>query len=202
VKPKNLIMYIVDDFIIIWNNNEIYKEKLSKKAIYLGKIYNEYIFFEDIKNIFNKINKSIFNANLTILLNPSYTQFEIHNLKSVLEKLSVNKINFINITKLFDIKQNSIYLLINNKYIYIIRYNYKHKIESTFIDYKMFNYNKERLANYVKTIIKSKKLILVGYNKELAEIANTIEQITNNKTYYVTDSNSFIINKIKNTLFL
>ena len=84
--------------------------------------------------------------------------------------------------------------------MFITYINYKQKVESIYIDYKLFLNDNKLLAKHLQKIIKKKKIIVVGHLPNLENLANNIELYTGNKTFYVDDPDKFILREYKNTL--
>ena len=144
MKPNNIIMYIVENKVIIWTKEKIIIESKSfKKSIYQGKLYITSEFVKNLEKLIknNKVNSGLFNNSINVIIEPLYSQADIEILKNCLEKCSFNKINIINITKLCELKRNNIWLLANNGYMYIIQLDYRSKVKYTYIDYKLFKNN-------------------------------------------------------------
>ncbi len=202
MKPNNLIMYIADNNIILWHNDNTYTEKVIRKSICYGKIYNTDIFIKSFANILkkHKLNKGMLNNNIYVILDPNYSQLEIEALKYCLEKLSFNKINFINVLDFHKFKKNNIFIIIHKNYLHISYLNYKQRIESVFVDFRLFSNNTKILCNCISSLIKKKKIIIFGFNHDTEMLAQKIEEYTHNKTFYINDPCAFILNKIKNTL--
>jgi len=202
MKPKDILMYIVDNSVILWSNYEMIFKSSFKKAVLNGKISRPTDFTKSLEKLIkkHKLNSGLFNNNLIVLVEPNYTEANIETLKNCLDKLSFNKVKIINITNICRLKKNTIWLLTNESYMYIIYLDYKSKAQNIFVDYRLFNNNLLTLIKHLSTIFKKKRIILLGNNSKIEELASTIEQITNNKTYYIDDSLKYIFKNIANTL--
>ena len=134
MQPNNIIIFLVDDNIVLYKEKLI-KEKLKKNLINNGKITKTQEFYKNLESILkkHKLNKGIINNNITVLVDPTYTQADTQIISNILDKLSFNKITFINILTLLNIKKNNIWLIVNKNYMYLIHINYKNnKVEIIF----------------------------------------------------------------------
>lgn len=199
MKPKELIMYIVDDNIILWQDFFII-EKVKKTILKNGKISKPQEFIKCIESILKKykLNKNII-TNINVLIDPNYTQADTMILNNILEKLSFNKIEFISIISLLDINKQKVWLIVNKNYLHLIQLNYKNKIETIFIDYKLFKNIINLLIKHLSIFLKRKQVILVGNYSDLEALAVKIEKESGSKTYYIEGSLNYFISKIKNT---
>ena len=84
--------------------------------------------------------------------------------------------------------------------MYIVHFNYKNKVETIFIELKLFKNNIRLLINHLTIFIKRKQAILLGFYEDLEKLAETIESVSNSRVYYINDTFSYYINKIENTL--
>ena len=199
MKPKKIVMYIVDDNIILWQDFFMI-EKVKKNIIKNGKIAKPQEFIKCFESILKKykLNKNII-TNINVLIEPNYTQADTMILNNILDKLSFNKIEFISIISLLDINKQRIWLIVNKNYLHLIQLNYKNKIETIFIDYKLFKKNINLLIKHLSIFLKRKQVILVGSYNCLEALAVKIEKESGSKTYYIEDSLNYFISKIKNT---
>lgn len=195
-------MHLVDNYIIIWHDNKIEMEKLPKATLNFGRILNPKVFYNYLENIIKKfkLNNGLINGRVTVVTSPINSMTELEIIKNCLEKLSFTKIKFINLVKLFNIKRNYLFIVFNKSYLYLLNTNYKQKLDTIFIDYKLFKNNINILTKYLSTIIKKKNVIILGYNPSIDLFAIKLEKISNSKVYYVEDLTEYIFNKIKNTL--
>lgn len=175
---------------------------MAKKAVKFGAVFKPKEFYNNLENIFKRynLNKGLINNKITVVTDPLYNPSNLEIIKNALEKLSFSKVDFINITKCYKLKKNKIFIIFHNSYLYFTKLNYKHKIESIFIDYKLFNSDFNKLAKYLSSITKNKQIFVFGYNKDIELLASKLENISNTKVYYYANPNDFIFNKIKNTL--
>lgn len=201
MKPKDLIMYIVDDNVLLYKEKLI-KEKPKRNIIYNGKISKPQEFSKFLEEVLKKykLNKNLINNSITVLVDPTYTQADTEVIDKILEKLSFTKINFINIISLLNVTKKQIWLIANKRYMYLVHLNYKNKIETIFIDYKLFKNNIKLLINHLSFFIKGRRVILLGFYDNIEELAEQIEGQNNSYVYYINDTFNYYINKKKNTL--
>lgn len=204
MKPNDIVMYLVDNNVILWINKNIEQpiiEQFSKNVIKDGKIAKTNDFVKQLNTIIkkNNLNKKIFNNNVSIIIMPIYTQADLTVLYNCLEKCNFNEIKVINILNLYKIKRNSVWLIANNTYMIIIYYSVN-KVKSLCLDYDLFKNNMLLIIKHIHNFINNKKVILLGNYQELPTLADKIEKNFNIKVYYYNDTNSYIIKTYLNTL--
>lgn len=201
MNQKQLIMYIIDNDLYLYKDKLI-KEKAKPNVFRYGKISKpkEFIkFFESIIKKY-KLNKSLLNNSITVIIDPTYTQADTDILNDILDKLSFNKISFINIINLLVITRKRIYFIIAKHYMYLIHLNYKNNVETIFIDYKLFKNNINILLNHLIIFFKKKQVIVLGITGEIDSIAEKIEELSKTPTFYIQEPINYLIEKAKNTL--
>jgi len=198
MKPNDLIMYIADDEVFLWKESLI-REKAKRNIINNGKVAKPQEFLKFLETILkkNKLNKGIINNNIIVLVDPNYTQADTEVINNILDQLSFNKIRFINILSLLDISKNKIWIIANKKYMYLIHYNYKNKIEAIFIDLKLFKNNINMLIRHLLIFIKRKQTIIIGIYDNLEMLATKIEKESKSNIYFIDDTITYFIDKIK-----
>lgn len=201
MKTNTIIMYLVDNKIVVYNQ-KIIIETFEKNIVHNGKINKPHEFYHCLENYVkkHKLNKSLFNNNICFLLEPGATNTDKEVINNIFTKLSFNNIEFINISSLLDIKKNKVWILLNDTYLYLIYTNYKTKKDYIFIEYKIFKNNTNLIINHLLHFTKNKSVIISGISKKLEEFSSKLETLNNGKVYYMNDSISYYINKIKNTL--
>lgn len=201
MKPKDIIMHIADNKLYLYKN-KLYVETLKNNVIYNGKVSKPQEFSNLLEKILKKykLNNNFFNNSIVFITSPNYTQADTEVINKIFERNNVNKIYFVNIINLIDIKKNKVWIIKNNYYIYLVYLNYKQKTESIFIDLKLYQKNIDLLIETFKLFIKNKQTILLGFSDKLEQFAELIESRTSIKTYYITNTFEYINNKLKNTL--
>lgn len=204
MKPNDIVMYLVDNKIIMWidkNINQPIAEQLSKNVIKNGKIAKPNDFVKQLNAIIkkNNLNKKLFNNNISVIIIPNYTQADIKVLYDCLEKCNFNEIKVINLLNLYKIKRNSVWLIANNTYMIIIYYS-ANKLKSLCLDYELFKNNMFLIMKHIHNFINNKNVILLGNYQELSTLADKIEKNSKIKVYYYNDTNYYLIKTYLNTL--
>lgn len=204
MKPNDIVMYLVDNNVILWINKNIEQpviEQFSKNVIIKGKIAKPNDFVKQLNNILKKhnLNKRLFNNNTSVINMPNYTQADLNILHDCLEKCNFNEIKVINILNLYKIKRNTVWLIANNTYMIIIYYS-ANKLKSLFLDYELFKNNISLIIKHIHNFINNKNVILLGHYKDISTFASKIENNSDQKVYYYNDTNSCIIKTYLNTL--
>lgn len=205
MKPSDIVMYLVDNKLILWFEKNLDKpiiEQLPKAIIKDGKVSKPTEFTKQLNGIVKKynINKGLFTKDIYSIITPSYTKADIKVLYDCLEKCNFNQIKMINFLSLFNIKKNSLWLIANTYYMFIIFIDSKLKTQSLFLDYKLFKNNLSLIIKHVGMFINNKNIILLGHYPDIPLLADKIEKNTNTKVYYYNDINSYIIKNFINTL--
>ncbi len=181
---RNLItLQFIENGLIILNKEELNKYLL--KSVNNHQVINKDIFIEEINKIIhtNKINNNLLTDNINIIVDTTYSNLYLSNLKEIFKELSFNKINFINITDIFKPKSNEIIVELSTSSIKIIS---KDQIIQSNIYY---NKHKQLLSIYLKNILKNTNiqyLYLYGNYSYTNKFIKDIEQICKIKTYIYT----------------
>lgn len=205
MKPSDIVMYIVDNNIILWCQKNIDNpiiEQIPKSIIKNGKVSKPSEFIKTINNIIKKnhFNKGLFNKDIYCIINPNYTKADIKMLYDCLEKCNFNQIKTTNFLSLCNIKKNNLWIIANHNYMYIIFIDSKFKVQSLFLDYKLFKNDINLIIKHIGMFTKNKKIIVLGHYPDIPLLAEKIETINNTKVYYYNDINSYIIRNFINTL--
>ena len=97
MKRNLLTIQFIENGLIILNKNKLIKYKLKSINNYF--ITNKELFIEEISNIIetNKINNNLLTDNIKIIVDSTYSELYLSNLKEIFKELSFNKVDFINI---------------------------------------------------------------------------------------------------------
>jgi hypothetical protein len=194
-------LYLVDNiaFYKSYKNNNIFKIKLSKKEIKLGKIsdinlfYNTFNTFLIQKHLIN----ILYNEKITLIINETYTNSDKYLLEEILNKINFNQVYFINVSKILDLK-NYNYLEINNDYLLMYYKNNLKKKKYRLIPSNFFNSNEE-LFNYINNNFPSKDTLLYGNNTSIEDILKELDKFNNKINYYILEKpSSYLVNQMFN----
>ncbi len=186
------IIYL-DDYINLYNTklDKLIVYKPYKDTLKYGHIINRDKFIKIMNKILKEyhLNKNIFNSNITILINQSYSNIDKYLLKEVLEELNYHQIKFINIVNYLNIKKDELYIEYNNSYSV---FNYLDIYGN--VSYHIYNndYIIDKLVDKIINIINKKKVII--YGKGYERLVNLINNKIDNY-YYYEDSYNIIIKK-------
>ena len=72
--------------------------------------------------------------------------------------------------------------------------------ERNFIEYKTFKKNTNLIINHLLNFTNNKTVIISGICNKIEEFSAKLEHLNKGKVYYMNDSISYYINKVKNTL--
>lgn len=181
---RNLItLQFIENGLIILNQDKLNKYKL--KSINKYYIINKEQFIEEMSKIIdiNKINNKILTDNINIIIDQTYSNLYLSNLKEIFKELSFNKIEFINIIDILKPKDEELIIDISHNSIKII---YKDTIIQSNIYYSKY---KSILSIYLKNILKIyniKYLYIYGTYPFTNKFIEELEKICKIKTYLYT----------------
>jgi hypothetical protein len=194
-------LYLVDNiaFYKSYKNNNIFKIKLSKKEIKLGKISDINLFYDTFNTflIQKHLINILYNEKITLIINETYTNSDKYLLEEILNKINFNQVYFINVSNILDLK-NYNYLEINNDYLLMYYKNNLKKKKYRLIPSNFFNSNEE-LFNYINNNFPSKDTLLYGNNTSIEDILNELDKFNNKINYYILEKpSSYLVNQMFN----
>jgi hypothetical protein len=194
-------LYLVDNIAYYksYKNNNIFKIKLSKKEIKLGKISDINLFYDTFNTflIQNHLINILYNEKISIIINETYNNSDKYLLEEILNKINFNQIYFINVSNILDLKKYN-YLEINNDYILMYYKNNLKQKRYRLIPNNFFN-TKEELLKYLNNYFPSKDTLLYGNNTSIEEILNKLEEFNNKNNYYILEKpSSYLVNQMFN----
>lgn len=183
------IIYLNNNKITIFDNNNILSKQVSPKIFNKGVIINYRLFLNELSTLlkYNLLN-SIFNNKKTIFIYNDYISInDLNIIKNILNELNIYKYKIITDTSLLNIKHNECSLIIDDSYIrlyYYDKYNTKNKLiidlkELTFFEIKYLLFNR----------IKNKITYIYGHNEKLEKILRSLKV-----KYYIYNDENFLIN--------
>lgn len=180
MKRKTITIQFITKGILLLKNNEI-KEYLLK-SVDNYKIINKEIFIFETINLLkeNNINTSILTDNLNIITDNTYSNLERELIEKIFIELSFNKINFMDITKILNIKKNELLIDLSTNNIKLYYLN-------EVIDQKIY-FNKYKqilniLLRYITSNYHIKSVKLFGNKCNDKDILQTIEKIVGIEVY-------------------
>ena len=198
MKGKKNILYLVDDYLLLYakNKQKIYKYKVANKALKNGKIASTKLFMKSYQKFLqtNKLNNNLFGDAITIIINPSFTKVDIDIITNVFASLNYRKVNIINEMKIYKFNNTNAYLNYNEKYLIMAFINeYKEKeiylIENDLMD-------TQDLIKIIGKRIKNRDIFCFGLNKNIEEFIMCLENKTNNTCYHFKNDETYLIEEI------
>lgn len=196
----NNIVYLTDEYIYLKNKKkkDIIRYKISDGIISGGKISNIKNFIKTYEKLLNEfhLNNSLFGDAIKIIVLPSYLPSEINMLKNIFMVFNYRKIIIEKELKYFKLSNNNAYINVYNNYISISYLDEFKKINNLYFEPKLFK-NEQDLIKYLKYILKSKEIYLLGNGNLLNTIFSDLENNTGLKTYLYSNHETYILDKSK-----
>lgn len=196
----NNIVYLTDEYIYLKNKKkkDIIRYKISDGIISGGKISNIKNFIKTYEKLLNEfhLNNSLFGDAIKIIVLPSYLPSEINMLKNIFMVFNYRKIIIEKELKYFKLSNNNAYINVYNNYISISYLDEFKKINNLCFEPKLFK-NEQDLIKYLKYILNSKEIYLLGNGNLLNTIFSDLENNTGLKTYLYSNHETYILDKSK-----
>lgn len=196
----NNIVYLTDEYIYLKNKKkkDIIRYKINDGIISGGKISNIKNFIKTYEKLLNEfhLNNSLFGDAIKIIVLPSYLPSEINMLKNIFMVFNYRKIIIEKELKYFKLSNNNAYINVYNNYISISYLDEFKKINNLYFEPKLFE-NEQDLIKYLKYILNSKEIYLLGNGNLLNTIFSDLENKTGLKTYLYSNHETYILDKSK-----
>lgn len=196
----NNIVYLTDEYIYLKNKKkkDIIRYKINDGIISGGKISNIKNFIKTYEKLLNEfhLNNSLFGDAIKIIVLPSYLPSEINMLKNIFMVFNYRKIIIEKELKYFKLSNNNAYINVYNNYISISYLDEFKKINNLYFESKLFK-NEQDLIKYLKYILNSKEIYLLGNGNLLNTIFSDLENKTGLKTYLYSNHETYILDKSK-----
>ena len=196
----NNIVYLTDEYIYLKNKKkkDIIRYKINDGIISGGKISNIKNFIKTYEKLLNEfhLNNSLFGDAIKIIVLPSYLPSEINMLKNIFMVFNYRKIIIEKELKYFKLSNNNAYINVYNNYISISYFDEFKKINNLYFEPKLFK-NEQDLIKYLKYILNSKEIYLLGNGNLLNTIFSDLENNTGLKTYLYSNHETYILDKSK-----
>ena len=120
MRRNNVFIQINYNSILLSFNKKIYNYVLEY-SVDNYKIINTKLFYKEIENICKElnINNHFLSDNISIIIDNTYNESDKYIIKSIFKDLSFNKINFINVSHILNIKKDELIINIHEKYLKI-----------------------------------------------------------------------------------
>ncbi len=191
MKRTTIIVQFIQKGILLLKDKYLQEYPLDNVDNY--KVINKELFIKELNYILkkNKINTSLLTDNINIIIDNTYSKLDKEILESIFTELSFNKIKFINITKIFDIKKQELIIDIskNNIKIYYLNDVIEERI--------YFDKYLQILSILLKNIINIhniKVIKIFGNYCNDKKILSMIERNTNAEVYTYSHPNQVPIN--------
>lgn len=196
----NNIVYLTDEYIYLKNKKkkDIIRYNINDGIISGGKISNIKNFIKTYEKLLNEfhLNNSLFGDAIKIIVLPSYLPSEINMLKNIFMVFNYRKIIIEKELKYFKLSNNNAYINVYNNYISISYLDEFKKINNLYFEPKLFK-NEQDLIQYLKYILNSKEIYLLGNGNLLNTIFSDLENKTGLKTYLYSNHETYILDKSK-----
>ena len=196
----NNIVYLTDEYIYLKNKKkkDIIRYKINDGIISSGKISNIKNFIKTYEKLLNEfhLNNSLFGDAIKIIVLPSYLPSEINMLKNIFMVFNYRKIIIEKELKYLKLSNNNAYINVYNNYISISYLDEFKKINNLYFEPKLFK-NEQDLIKYLKYILNSKEIYLLGNGNLLNTIFSDLENKTGLKTYLYSNHETYILDKSK-----
>lgn len=196
----NNIVYLTDEYIYLKNKKkkDIIRYKINDGIISGGKISNIKNFIKTYEKLLNEfhLNNSLFGDAIKIIVLPSYLSSEINMLKNIFMVFNYRKIIIEKELKYLKLSNNNAYINVYNNYISISYLDEFKKINNLYFEPKLFK-NEQDLIKYLKYILNSKEIYLLGNGNLLNTIFSDLENKTGLKTYLYSNHETYILDKSK-----
>ena len=196
----NNIVYLTDEYIYLKNKKkkDIIRYNINDGIISGGKISNIKNFIKTYEKLLNEfhLNNSLFGDAIKIIVLPSYLPSEINMLKNIFMVFNYRKIIIEKELKYFKLSNNNAYINVYNNYISISYLDEFKKINNLYFEPKLFK-NEQDLIQYLKYILNSKEIYLLGNGNLLNTIFSDLENKTGLKTYLYSYHETYILDKSK-----
>ncbi len=188
----NNILYL-DDYINLYSNKlkKIIVEKPYKNTLCNGRVIDTEKFikkFIKIKENY-KLNNSLLNENILVIINSNIKEVDKRILKEILEELNYKKIEFINELEIIKLNKNIIFINYNASYFSIYKVEYNGKIKLNL--YENNDINKELILKIIE-LSNIREIIFTGKNYK--ELLNILKKSKYNY-YYFEENDNLLIKK-------
>ena len=183
------ILYFLDNELYLKDKDELYILNL-KDCMKYNYITNYKKCIKKLENFLKKntLKKINFHKGIILLnecvLNQSYKKILFY----IFDTLGINKIKYVSLKELLNLKSNEVVLNITNNYWQIFTTKKMYLIDPT-----LFN---NRITDCLQIYLKNNKvknIMLINQHKTIAKTALKIEQLTAIKTYYINDKVDYVL---------
>ncbi len=180
MKRNTITIQIVQKGILVPYKNKINYHKLYSVDNY--KIINKNMFLEEFSNLVSKykLNNKFLTDNINIIIDNIYTEIDKTLIKDIFKELSFNKIEYLNITDILNIKDKELILDLSVNHLKIY---FNEEILSTPIYFAKYQ---EILSIYLKKILSKnhiKEIKIFGNNCLKKKLFEELEQEIGIKIY-------------------
>ena len=191
---NNLGVALTDQRIYLCTASAIYTEELPKGIIMQNKIARPEAFYRCIAKILkkNKLTDTIIGRNIHILKFPHYFDSDIELITSIFEKLSFNKIKFIEYSSLID-NTTSLYMSESSTILTV-------QDKSYFLDYNIMDDIPKDLQYFLTSKLSNNDLFIFGEYTGINDLRLELEQNYNIKVFTFHNSKQYIITQLQSEI--
>ena len=197
IKKENVV-YLTDDKILLYSykKDKIYKYKLNNDIVYMGRIIDPDRFIKYFKEIIKElnINQGLFSERMHLIVNCNYSKIDIITLKNIFKYFNYHIIKIDYETRYYYLSNDNAWLNLQKNYLSITLINKYNKIEYYIIKYSYFK-NIDDLYKYIKYLVGSRELYLIGNEKYVRKMYYNFENKFKNITYAYSNSDTFLLDR-------
>ena len=191
---NNLGVVLTDQRTYLCTANTIYTEELPKGIIMQNKIARPEAFYRCIAKILkkNKLTDTIIGRNIHILKFPHYFDSDIELITSIFEKLSFNKIKFIEYSSLID-NATSLYMSESSAILTVQNQSY-------FLDYNIMEDIPKDLQYFLTSKLSNNDLFIFGEYTGINDLRTELEKNYNIKVFTFHNAKQYIITQLQSEI--
>ncbi len=188
---NNLGVILTDKILYLCTASAIYTEEIPKGIVIQNKIAKTEAFYRYIAKILkkNKLTDTIIGRNSYILKFPHYFESDMELITSIFEKLSFNKIKFIEYSTLID-NASSLYMSESSAILTVQNKSY-------FLDYDIMDDISKDVQYFFKSKFSNNDLFIFGEYIGINDLRIELEKKYNIKVFTFYNAKQYIITKLQ-----
>lgn len=191
---NNLGVVLTDQRLYLCTASAIYTEEISKDIVIQNKIAKPETFYRSVAKILkkNKLTDTIIGRNIHILKFPQYFDSDVELITSIFEKLSFNKIKFIEYSTLID-NTTSLYMSESSAILTVQNQSY-------FLDYNIMADIPKDIQYLLTSKLSNNDLFIFGEYASVNNLRTELEKNYNIKVFTFHNAKQYIITKLQNEI--
>lgn len=188
---NNLGVVLTDCSLYLCSASAVYTEELPKGIIAQNKIAKPDTFYRYVAKILkkHKLTDTIMGRNIYILKFPQYFDSDVELITSIFEKLSFNKIKFIEYSTLID-NASSLYMSESSAI-------FTGQNKSYFLDYNIMDDIPKDLQYFLTSKLSNNDLFIFGEYTDIDALRTELEKKYNIKVFTYHNAKQYIITKLQ-----